>query len=35
VIEPELPKTGTAYPQMAAAGLALALAGLTLARKAR
>jgi LPXTG-motif cell wall-anchored protein len=35
VTEPELPKTGTAYPQMAAAGLALALAGLTLARKAR
>ena len=35
VIEPELPKTGTAYPQMAAAGLALALVGLTLARKAR
>ena len=35
VAEPELPKTGTAYPQMAAAGLALALVGLTLARKAR
>ena len=35
VVEPELPKTGTAYPQMAAAGLALALVGLTLARKAR
>jgi LPXTG-motif cell wall-anchored protein len=34
-IEAELPKTGTAYPQMAAAGLALALVGLTLARKAR
>lgn len=31
----ELPRTGTAYPQMAAAGLALALVGLTLARKAR
>ena len=31
----ELPTTGTAYPQMAAAGLALALVGLTLARKAR
>lgn len=35
VAEPALPKTGTAYPQMAAAGLALALVGLTLARKAR
>lgn len=35
VMEPELPKTGTAYPQMAAAGLALALVGLTLARKGR
>jgi LPXTG-motif cell wall-anchored protein len=34
-MEVELPKTGTAYPQMAAAGLALALVGLTLARKAR
>lgn len=34
-MEAELPKTGTAYPQMAAAGLALALVGLTLARKAR
>lgn len=31
----ELPRTGTAYPQMAAAGLALALVGLTLARKGR
>ena len=35
VMEPELPKTGTAYPRMAAAGLALALVGLALARKAR
>jgi hypothetical protein len=35
VVEPELPKTGTAYPRMAAAGLALALVGLTLARKGR
>lgn len=34
-MEVELPKTGTAYPQMAAAGLALALVGLTLARKVR
>jgi LPXTG-motif cell wall-anchored protein len=34
-VEVELPKTGTAYPQMAAAGLALALVGLTLARKGR
>ncbi len=34
-MQAELPKTGTAYPQMAAAGLALALVGLTLARKAR
>ncbi|MDQ5858612.1 MAG: hypothetical protein M3542_10115, partial [Acidobacteriota bacterium] len=34
-VEVELPKTATAYPQMAAAGLALALVGLTLARKAR
>jgi hypothetical protein len=30
-----LPKTGTAYPRIAAAGLALALVGLSLARKAR
>jgi hypothetical protein len=30
-----LPKTGSAYPRVAAVGLALALAGLTLARKAR
>jgi LPXTG-motif cell wall-anchored protein len=28
-----LPKTGSAYPQVAAAGLALAIAGLALARK--
>lgn len=34
-VEAELPKTGTAYPQTAAAGLALVLIGLTLARKAR
>lgn len=34
-MQAELPKTGTAYPQMAAAGLALALVGLTLARKGR
>ena len=30
-----LPKTGSAYPQVAAAGLALAIAGLALARKVR
>jgi LPXTG-motif cell wall-anchored protein len=30
-----LPKTGSAYPQVAAAGLALAIAGLALARKGR
>jgi len=30
-----LPKTGTAYPGIAAAGLGLALVGLSLARKAR
>ena len=30
-----LPKTGSAYPQAAAAGLALAIAGLALARKGR
>lgn len=34
-MEAALPKTGTAYPRMAAVGLALALVGLTLARKAR
>lgn len=35
-MEPEtLPKTGSAYPQVAAAGLALAIAGLALARKVR
>ncbi len=31
----EMPKTGSAYPQIAAAGLALALIGLSLGRKAR
>jgi hypothetical protein len=30
-----LPKTGSGYPRVAAAGLALAIAGLALARKAR
>jgi hypothetical protein len=30
-----LPKTGSAYPRVAAAGLALAIAGLVLARKGR
>lgn len=35
IVEPELPKTGTAYPRMGAAGLALALVGLALARKRR
>jgi LPXTG-motif cell wall-anchored protein len=35
-MKPEtLPKTGTAYPQIAAAGLGLALVGLSLCRKVR